>query len=240
MAESISTFIRRFWTHIFVIATGFAALSHSTWTLSVVFGGPEPVQFSQTWWAWLIPGFLIAFSFDVGQVAISVELRNGERARAKYIAFAVLAVSTYLLQWWYLAHHFPLLALAEGLRADWKPFASLVSDAIVWVAPALLPLATTLYTAGYAKPKRVAQSTNRVQNSAKPVQNSAIAERTKERIALPDQPSLAALPEPSMTAMFIAKCDACGKEWPCESERARTNKLNAHKRFCPAKVVVDG
>ena len=130
-----NVFLSIFNRHVFVIATGFAALLHSTWTLATAFNGPEPLQFSNAWFAWVIPGFALAFAFDVGQIAISVDLRNGERTRWKYAAFGVIAVATYFMQWWYMAHHIPSIALGDGLRADWKPFASLVSDSIVWFAP---------------------------------------------------------------------------------------------------------
>lgn len=224
----LSSAITRFWTHIFVIATGFAALTHSTWTLSTAFGGIEPQQFSQAWWYWLIPGLLLAFAFDAGQIAISVELRNGERTKPKYFAFGVIAIATYYLQWWYLAHHLPLVTLAEGLRADWKPFASFMGDAIVWIAPGMLPLATMLYTWSYAAPKRrpIAKQT------AKPMQNEQ-----SEMPILPSQKPIAALPSPLPDGeIWIAECPACGWTKPCDSKRRMINALNAHKRFCPANV----
>lgn len=243
-ADWISRLFARFWTHIFVIATGFAALTHSTWTLATAFGGSEPSQFTGAWWSWLIPGFLIAFSFDIGQIAISVELRNGERTRAKYIAFLVLAISTYFLQWWYLAHHLPSLVLAEGLRPDWKPFASFMSDAIIWIAPGLLPLATTLYTWSYGKPPkvRIAPQPLRTVANAKMQSsraNDAIALATTEQIALPKTSLQPALPAPELQAMILVKCDKCGKDLGmCEEERQKTNKLNAHNRFCPANIDI--
>lgn len=232
MSERILAFIGRFWTHIFVIATGFAALTHSTWTLATAFGGNEPSQFTAAWWYWLFPGLLLAFAFDIGQIAISVELRNGERTRPKYFAFGVLALATYFLQWWYIAHHLPLVSLAEGLRPDWKPFASFMSDAIVWIAPGLLPIATMLYTSSYATPKRTS-----AKSPAKYANPYARSEQPQAAPQLPSSQVVAALPQgDSVDAIFIAVCPKCGWRKPCESERKMINSLNAHMRFCPANV----
>lgn len=228
----IATFLQRFWSHIFVISTGFAALMHSTWTLSTMFGGNEPVQFSQAWWAWLIPGFAIAFSFDVGQIAISVDLRKGERSRAKYVAFAVVAIATYYLQWLYMAAHIPLIPFGAGVALGSVPAASFLRDFAIWIIPGLLPLATTLYTFSYEKPKRTPVQSPRATVTAKPSESPAIAERPQLA-----HPTLAALPAPvDMTAMFMATCEKCGWSKPCATERSKINSLNAHMAHCPANV----
>lgn len=227
----LTDLLSRFWTHAFVIATGTAALAHSTWTLASAFGGAEPSQFSQAWWAWLAPGLLLAFAFDVGQIAISVELRNGERTRPKYVAFVVLALSTYFLQWWYLAHHLPALPLAEGLRPEWRGFASLISDAILWVAPGLLPIATTLYTWSYAAPKRV-RSSAKSDFAARPQAANRYDAHAPE-LQTPDMP---ALPAGANNEIWIAECPDCGWRKPANSRIGMIRSLNAHARYCPAKV----
>ena len=134
----------------FVAATGLAAFVHSTWTLAIVFSGEIPeVQTWQDGVAWLfvvLPACLIAFAVDVGQIMTSRDMRNGERNWRKVLTFAVLALATYYLQWFYLAHHTPLMQLGSGVRAEWASAVTLVRDASVWVIPALLPIATTLYT----------------------------------------------------------------------------------------------
>ncbi len=63
--------MRKFLRHLsaqpFIVATGFAALIHSTWSLGTFFSGEQPhdpVQFI----FWLIPALLIAFSLDIGQI----------------------------------------------------------------------------------------------------------------------------------------------------------------------------
>lgn len=131
----------------FVFATGLAALVHSTWSLGTLFSGKQPdASFSIEFAGWLIPAFLIAFALDVGQIVTSAEIRGGQRTPMKYATFAVFAIATYYLQWLYIAHHMPELALADGVRATWSETATVLRDAAIWVIPALLPLSTLLYT----------------------------------------------------------------------------------------------
>jgi hypothetical protein len=211
--------------HAFIVATGFTALLHSTWALATIFNGIEPAQCSLSWFAWVIPAFVFALSIDVGQIATSADIRNGERTRAKYATFAVLAVATYYLQWWYIAAHIPLVMLSKGVAESYLGSASFLRDLALWIVPGMLPASTLFYTFSYAKPKRIAPVQNRAMATAKTSNSTAIA-----------GPLLKALPEPSMTAMYIAKCEQCGKEWPCETERQKINKLNAHRRFCSVNV----
>jgi hypothetical protein len=151
-----------FWNWIrddlFVAATGIAAFVHSTWTLATVFTGEIPaVQGLADLPAWLysiIPAALIALAVDVGQISTSKDIRNGERTRAKFITFAVLAGATYYLQWFFLAHHTPSMALGAGVRSEWAAFATAFRDLSLWIIPALLPLATMLYTSSHAKRER--------------------------------------------------------------------------------------
>ena len=223
-----------FWMsrHAFIVATGFTALLHSTWTLATIFNGMEPVQLSLAWFAWVIPAFVFALSIDVGQIATSADIRNGERTPAKYATFAALAVATYYLQWWYIAAHFPLVVLSAGISQSYLQAAIAWRDFAVWFVPGFLPATTLLYTFSYAKPKRVALPSQRATSNAKP----AMA-RAKPEQSFLATPQLAALPEPvSMTAVLLAKCESCGWESPCETERQRINKLNAHRRFCSANI----
>lgn len=134
----------------FIVATGLAALIHSTWALGTMFAGPEPsaeLDFL-LWLRWVIPAFLIAFSFDVGQISVSMGIRSGQRSRARFVTFAVLAAATYYCQWLFLAHHVPLLELSAGVRDEWRPFVAFMRDLGIWIIPGLLPISTTLYTFG--------------------------------------------------------------------------------------------
>lgn len=146
--------VKRILHHIrhqpFVFTVGLAALVHSTWSLGTAFSGnaPDIHTFSDfmTWVAWVLPAFLIAFSFDVGQIVTSAEIRDGEKNWTKYATFVILAGATYYLQWLYMAHHIPLMELGKGVRSEWAGTARLLSDAAIWIVPALLPMSTLLYT----------------------------------------------------------------------------------------------
>ncbi len=218
--------------HAFIVATGFTALLHSTWALATIFNGIEPQQLSLSWFAWVIPAFVFAFSIDVGQIATSVDIRNGERTPAKYATFAVLAIATYYLQWWYIAAHIPMVVLSQGVASSYLGSATFLRDLALWIVPGMLPASTLFYTFSYAKPKRINQAAVRSTVFARTANGSANPEQTS---ALAN-PKFAALPEPTLTAMFIAKCEQCGREWPCKTERQQINKLNAHRRFCTANV----
>jgi hypothetical protein len=130
----------------FVLATGAAALVHSTWALGTLFSGKQPDGVSLALLGWLVPAFLIAFALDVGQIATSVEIRSHGMTTKRGITFFVFAAATYYLQWLYIAHHMPSLPLADGVRESWKESATTLRDAAVWIIPALLPLSTLLYT----------------------------------------------------------------------------------------------
>lgn len=232
----------------FVVATGFAALVHSTWSLATLFAGHEPEQqFSAAWIAWVIPALLIALSLDLGQVVTAAEIRNGQRNRAKLATFGVFAVFTYGLQWYHLAHHAPLLLLADGVRRDWLPVAQFISDAMLWFVPALLPLSTLLYTFSSVSHERV-QPAEPVNTIIAPMQNMSvnifpaasdapreIAEPATHATAMSIEAShsathpVAQLAEPSHDC--IAEC-VCGWRKVCDNRRSATNSLIAHQRHC--------
>lgn len=137
--------LRRLASQPFVVATGFAALIHSTWSLGTFFSGPQPGG----GWAligWLIPALLIAFSLDVGQIVTSAEIRAGLRGWEKYATFIVFAVATYYLQFVYIASFMPAVTLGAGVSLSLVPFISAARDLGVFILPALLPLSTLLYT----------------------------------------------------------------------------------------------
>jgi len=128
----------------FVFATGAAALIHSTWALGTLFAGEQPEGWALL--GWLAPALLISFALDVGQIATSAEIREHGLTRTRGVTFIVFSGATYYLQWLYIAHHMPSLALAAGVRETWAGFATVMRDSAVWIIPALLPLSTLLYT----------------------------------------------------------------------------------------------
>lgn len=134
--------------NLFITATGIAALIHSTWAVGTIFAGnqPDPQSEPLAFFGWLIPALLIAFSFDIGQIYTSGEIRAGDKRKRKYATFIFFAVGTYFLQWLYIVHHMPALELAGGVSENWQPIVKSIRDMSIWLAPALLPMSTTLYT----------------------------------------------------------------------------------------------
>jgi hypothetical protein len=229
----------------FIIATGLAALVHSTWSLGTLFSGAEPVQFSLGWFGWLIPALLIAFALDVGQIVTSAEIRSGHRTRAKYATFLVFAVATYYLQWLYIAHHMPQVDLSAGVRIEWSGIASLIRDSALWLIPGLLPLSTALYTFSYENAEKPTS------NSAKSIESEAIPQAqpiiTITHDVQPDPvlppppnqpqlPALATATDPTAQA-FEYKCPDCGYSNTYTSAVGAKRGEFAHGRHCTAHKV---
>ena len=143
----------------FVAATGLAAFVHSTWALAVLFGGQPPeitdLRSLLHWLLWASTAALIAFALDVGQINTSIQIADlhaaGKRPVTKYITFFVFAFATYYLQWYHLIHHMPALELAPGIGD--MPVVHTLKQAAVWIAPALLPASTLLYTFSHSSEK---------------------------------------------------------------------------------------
>jgi hypothetical protein len=128
----------------FIVATGLAALVHSTWGLATLFGGQQPEGWLIV--GWITPALLIAFALDVGQIATSAEIRQHGLTVGRGVTFFVFAAATYYLQWLYIAHHMPALQLGAGVSDMARTTAVYMRDAAVWIIPAFLPLSTVLYT----------------------------------------------------------------------------------------------
>lgn len=132
----------------FVLATGLAALIHSTWAVGTFFSGTQPaLELASSWVdvvhiiGWLVPAFLIAFALDVGQIATSHEIRVNGLTFQRGVTFLVFALATYYLQWLYMVHHMPALTMSGGVLA-FASAALWLRDMSIWFIPALLPLST--------------------------------------------------------------------------------------------------
>lgn len=224
----LTNFMQSTFAHVFILTAAFAALVHSTWSLATAFGGIEPPQLTQEWWAWLLPGFALAFTIDVGQVATSAIIQRGNRSPALYATFAVFAGFTFYLQWLYIATHLPVLPLSKAINPTMQEFAIGFRDLMPWLLPALLPLSTFLYTFSYAKPRRA---------PAKPATPKIEA---KQQPALP--PANAPQIEAGATPVeFAITCDLCEWSGTYATQRSATNALVAHKRHKhPTDVEVRG
>ncbi len=217
----------------FVAATALAALMHSTWSLGTLFAGTQPTAgVTVEFLGWLLPALLIAFSMDIGMLATAAEIRSGARSKAKYLTFAVLALSMYYLQWTYIAHHMPALDLGAGVNAAAAPFATGLRDAALWVIPGLLPLSVLLYTFstaanGQSQGMSAAISANAI---AANLPTEADTEATQEA------PAVAAIAKPAngkkAKGKIAVQCQDCDWHGEYTSERSATNALLAHRKHC--------
>lgn len=216
----------------FIVATGTAALIHSTWALGTFFSAEQPHD-AIPLILWLIPALLIAFSLDIGQIVTSAEIRAGQRAKAKYLTFAVFAAATYFLQFVYCAAHMPAIALAAGVRPEWASVIGFIRDSAVFVVPALLPLSTLLYTFSQ-------EHTAPVQEPAPPVE---MATPSSALVLVPsDHPEQITIEKRLESAEKIeVECHEPGCNWAgaYESVRAGQNALHAHQRKHPALTLSD-
>lgn len=152
--HAIGRFFDHLFIHSFILATSAAAFVHSAWTINYVFTGNQDLNFENNFLAALV-ACMVAFSFDVGQVRTSSDIKNGQRTRWKYGTFVVFAVATYYLQWIYVIHHMPKIAQGPGVRADWAFHVQTLLDIAIWVAPGLLPLSTLMYTFSQSADKQM-------------------------------------------------------------------------------------
>lgn len=185
----------------FVLFTSIAALIHSSWALSTVFGGKEPPMGFE-WLGWVIPGFLLAASIDVGLLSTALAIEHGGSSKARLITFVVLAISMFLLQFFYSTTHFPDIALSAGVRPEWAGGFSLVRDAMIVIAPLLLPVAISLHT--FAAAKKVPE----------PVTETSLATVTV------------------MPAGITAKCPYCNWTRNFDSGILAQRALDVHTKTC--------
>lgn len=218
-------FLKHMINQPFIFATGVAALIHSTWSLGTLFAGNAPSTFSAAWWGWLIPAFLIAFAMDVGQISTSAQIRKHGMTFWRFVTFAVFALATWYLQWLYIAHHMPELALAPGIGEIHRAAALSLRDMAMWIIPALLPLSTLLYTFSSDREQQI---------ETIELQPDAFREIT------PPGPEIAAtntdFAQLAEGLPHVATCDVCGwKSVAKDSDLSATRALAAHKIHCTAK-----
>lgn len=199
----------------FLAAVSAAAVVHSSWSLSTFFAGHEPVIEADLgrWLIWIVPGFLLAFSIDVGLLSLSHHIRHGRRNRSKLFAFFVLSLAMAYSQFLYISAHLPFVSLGTGVPEIARASVQSVKDAAVWVLPALLPLALILYAfsdSGARQPAPDAQTERKV---TEPVTESALV-----AVETPDG--------------HLAECPACGWSKRYPTERAARAAQLGHGRYC--------
>lgn len=196
----------------FIVSTGVFAIVHSTWTIGTFFSGkmPDPAL-SAHFVFWVIPALLFAFSIDIGQIATAAEIRAGDHSPYKYGTFILLALTTFYLQFLFMAHHMPALAISEGVVISPTEVTWLRNMAI-WILPALMPLSTIFYTLGSSR------------GEAAPSPNSSLHEQ------------IADLTQEQHDPEFEIACPHCDWQGVYDSERKATNALNAHTKHCAYTV----
>lgn len=253
MIEAIVNAFRAIASEPFVTATGAAAFLHSTWTLQMMFSG-RILNLGAPFLEWAganIPSALLAFAIDVGQIKTSADIRRGNANAGKFLTFAVLALATYYLQWIYMMHHAPALALGAGVRADLRETAAAMRDAAIFIIPALLPLSTLLYTMSNANAhaldlRKLFQRARMPDAKAERAQMRAIREVVRTQAALaPTGKSSGTFTDEYADAVrenadetYTGKCPYCVYETePKASERAAKAALSAHKRHCDGALM---
>lgn len=227
----------------FVMATGLAALIHSTWALGTFFSGIQPAAENITGFmgwlhlvGWILPAFLIAFALDVGQISTSGEIRKHGLNMSRGLTFVVFAGATYYLQWLYMVHHMPALEMSGGVQA-FASQALWLRDMAVWFIPALLPLSTLLYTfsakhegATAALPSMSEQSFITVQ---KPAPESLAAASVSLLEPLHSEEDTAEV----LPTGFQLQCDDCGWTTGLKDTYADAGRsLRTHQsRHCEAR-----
>lgn len=223
---------------LFIIAIGVAAFSHSMWSYAAFLGGrqPDPLQGGLHilhYIGWLLPGALLAFATDVGMIAVSVELRGGDRTAGKYAAFGLLAVVTYLLQWLYSVHHIEAIPLGTGVPEHLRGLAETVSTFLtVWLLPGALPLTAIAYTFSHPRDVKVTDLSVQEKRKVAPVASPVTVDVSDVASHRPLPTVIPLQAEGKVQKLHTATC-VCG--WSKDgyaSERAAQNALTAHRRKC--------
>ena len=227
-------FLKHAYQQPLIFATGLAALVHSTWSLGTMFSGQQPAVESITngigyihFAGWIVPALLIAFALDIGQIITSHEIRTRGMTTPRGTTFLVFALATYYLQWLYMAHHMPLIELAEGISSIHLAAALQLRNMALWLIPALLPLSTLLYT--------FSSETDEIKPPVQVTPSAIwIEQMQNQELPIPDS-DFAHL---SDGLQHIATCEACGwKSEPKDSELSAKRALSAHRIHCTAQHV---
>lgn len=217
----------------FILATGLAALIHSTWSLGTLFAGEAPTDvWSVAFAYWIVPAFLIAFAMDVGQISTSAQIREHGMTFSRGITFVVFALATYYLQWLYIAHHMPALALAEGVSEFHRPLTLFLRDMGMWIIPALLPLSTLLYT--FSGDHKAGQLSATVTSDHDTVADVPTVNKLTEDAPHDDWETML-FDKPTE---FTVECE-CGWQKTYDNEASAGRGLSMHKYNCQQSTVAE-
>lgn len=225
-------FLKHMAENLFITFTGIAALVHSTWSLGTMFSGAAPEGDYWQLASWLLPAFFVAFALDVGQISTSAAIRHNGLTWRRGLAFFVFAVATYYLQFLYIAHHMPALAISDGVSDFHRMAVQTARDAAIWILPLLLPLSTMLYTISDGDSKDGSGSTPLPERtiSIEAPEKPMLSDKSMEFSAL----TIDLIPQ----AKFPAHCEDCGWHKEYDDSGKAEKALNAHKSIhCKAKVI---
>lgn len=220
----------------FVSGAGIAALAHSTWSLGTLFSGLMPMVSVETpstfamWLYWFIPAFLIAFAMDIGQIDTSRKIRHEGLTWQRGVTFFVFAIATYYLQFLYIAHHMPALQIEHGVSDFHRWAVTELRNAAIWILPALLPLATLLYT--LSDDKQAQKGYFQENNQETVIDHHEVSEIEinpimAEWVVNPDD-------------IYVSECPDCG--WKSDEKTSRDSAdraLRAHRLHCDAYASVE-
>lgn len=212
-------FLKHFTGQPFVLATGIAALIHSTWSLGTLFAGEQPAIEDITTYiewihfaGWLLPALLIAIALDVGQVVTSHEIRTSGLTWQRALTFFVFAFATYYLQWLYIIHHVPALEIAPGVSSMHRTMTIYLRDIGIWLIPALLPLSTLLYTFS-------GDSDTSTRKHHEDITNYQDVSGYEDMPFMPEQ-------------VYTVVCDDCGRTFEKDTLDSAERALRAHRLHC--------
>ncbi len=224
-------FLKHMSENLFITFTGIAALVHSTWSLGTMFSGQAPAWPSWDFIAWVLPAFFVAFAMDIGQISTSAAIRHNGLTWQRGVTFFVFALATYYLQFLYIAHHLPLLALAAGISETHRDLVKTSVDAAIWILPLFLPLSTMLYTIsdGDKKEQTKAHEPEILIENPKNEQLLITDENLRENADFSIL-SEERIHEPK----YIAECQHCSWKKEYESAKSADRALRTHQSLhCP-------
>ncbi|HEY9658568.1 MAG TPA: hypothetical protein V6C65_08970 [Allocoleopsis sp.] len=230
-------FLRHMSENLFVTLTGIAALVHSTWSLGTMFSGQAPTGDWIAYVGWVLPAFFVAFAMDIGQISTSAAIRHEGLTWQRAVTFCVFALATYYLQFLYIAHHLPLLNLAQGLSEFHRPNVKIAVDAAIWIMPLFLPLSTILYTlsGGDKKEQAIAPTLPEPTITIEKLKNEQLP-ANEENIS--EYPALTSFDgEIIQEPKYLATCEDCGWCKEYEHPQSASRALATHKnKHCPNRT----
>lgn len=220
----------------FIAGAGIAALTHSTWSLGTLFSGLMPTVSIDNpitiayWLYWFVPAFLIAFAMDIGQIDTSRKIRHEGLTWQRGVTFFVFAFTTYYLQFLYIAHHMPALIVAAGISDLWRVAVTELCNVAIWLLPAILPLATLLYTLSDDKQEKNEPMQSTYQDTVTDSHQITVIETNPlmaDWIVNPDD-------------IHNSQCPDCG--WISDdktSQKSADMALRAHRLHCDAYASIE-